>query len=165
MYETEILSLFAYNYWANNRVFTAAAQLSPAQFATPAQLSHGSIRGTLVHLVSAEWMWRMRCQEGVSPSAMLVEEAFAALGDVQQRAGAEEQAMSAFLASLDDASFHLPVHYTTTKGMPFDTPLWQILVHIVNHGTQFRSEAAVALSAQNCSPGDLDYIAFARHQV
>lgn len=77
MSHSDVLSLFASNYWANKQVFATAAQLTPAQFAAPAHLSHGSVRGTLAHLVSAEWTWRMRCEEGISPSAMLADEAFA----------------------------------------------------------------------------------------
>jgi uncharacterized damage-inducible protein DinB len=40
-------------------------------------------------------------------------------------------------------------------------PIWQMLVHVVNHGTQHRSEAAALLTGEGRSPGDLDLIDYA----
>ena len=40
-------------------------------------------------------------------------------------------------------------------------PVWQMLVHVVNHGTQHRAEAAVLLTAASRSPGELDLINYA----
>ncbi len=54
MRATEIQHLFDYNTWANNRVLRAAGRLEPEQFTAAAPVSFGSLRGTLVHLLSAE---------------------------------------------------------------------------------------------------------------
>jgi hypothetical protein len=35
------------------------------------------------------------------------------------------------------------VRYTNTRGEAFETRLWQILLHVVNHGIQSRSEVAI----------------------
>ena len=54
------------------------------------------------------------------------------------------------------------ITYSRTEGKTYETPLWQILVHVINHGTQSRSEAAVLLTQLGHSPGDLDYMIFLR---
>lgn len=159
-----ILTLFDYNYWANTRVLNAAAHLSERQFIAPARLSHGSVRGALAHILAAEIIWRLRCQEGVYPSALLSEAEFPTLESLRRRWTEEERAMRAYLNQLSDEAINRPIHYKTTKGTPQETILWHILAHVVNHGTQFRSEAAVALSEYGHSPGDLDLIAFVREQ-
>jgi uncharacterized damage-inducible protein DinB len=43
-------------------------------------------------------------------------------------------------------------------------PMWQTMVHLMNHGTQHRSEAAVILTEAGGSPGDLDVLDFAEER-
>lgn len=162
MNAAEIGLLFDYNYWANARILGAARALDPARFTAPAELSHGSVRATLVHLLAAETLWRQRCQEGRSPSTMLGEEEVPTLPAIEARWAEEEQRMRTWVASLDDNVLAARVTYKNTKGLPFEDVLWHLLVHVVNHGTQTRSEAAVALTRFGHSPGGLDLLLYLR---
>jgi uncharacterized damage-inducible protein DinB len=164
MRAVEIQELFDYNAWANDRVLDAAATLNTEQLTAPAPASFGSQRGTLVHLLSAEWTWRMRCSAGISPDALLDEASFPTFATLQARFELETAQLRRFVAGLDDATLDRRVRYTNTRGMPFETPLWQVLLHVVNHGTQFRSEAGVVLTTFCASPGDLDLIGFLREK-
>ena len=64
----EIRQLFDYNAWANERSLQATAQLSDEQFVKPLGSSFSSVRDTLVHICSGEWVWLERCC-GHTPSA------------------------------------------------------------------------------------------------
>jgi uncharacterized damage-inducible protein DinB len=165
MQADDVLILYDYNNWANARILETAAQVSEAQFVAPAGVSHGSLRGTLVHILAAEWIWRVRCQEGLSLGSLLGEAELPSLEAIRSRWQSEEQAMRAYLTSLHDADLAGIVGYTTTRGVPHHNKLWHLLVHIVNHGTQFRAEAAVLLTGYGHSPGDLDLIAYLRGNV
>lgn len=164
MDKQDILTLYDYNYWATARVLNAAAQLTPDQFTAPAGLSHGSVRGALAHVLAAETVWRMRCAEGISVAALPAETDYATVEVLRERWQAEKQKMRAFLNALTDEALNQTVKYKTTKGVPYENVLWHLLVHVVNHGTQFRSEAAVALTSYGHSPGDLDLLMFFREQ-
>ncbi len=158
----DLTTLYEYNYWANRQIFAAATDLTPEQFVLATDLSWGSIRNVLTHTLSAEWIWRMRCQEGRSPSAMLDPEQFPTLDTLVSRWAEEEAAMRGYLASLDQDALSQPLAYVSTSGRPFTGTLWHILVHVVNHGTQHRAEVAHILTQFGHSPGDIDMISYSR---
>jgi uncharacterized damage-inducible protein DinB len=164
MDKNDITTLFEYNYWANARILNATARVTPEQFVAEAGQSHGSLRGTLVHTFGAEVVWRLRCQEGISPAALPSESEFPTPEVLSRRWKAEEQAMRSYLAALVDADLNRVVQYRNTKGIAFENILWNILAHLVNHGTQSRAEAGLALAAFDQSPGDLDMILFFREK-
>jgi uncharacterized damage-inducible protein DinB len=145
-----------YNYWANRRILARAATLTEAQVNEKAPYMWDSIMGTMVHVLGAEVLWRKRASEGVSPSAILKPDEFPTLDALIQRWAEEEQLMLAYLAGLGDADMERDVNYNNLAGKPLSLPLWQILSHFVNHGTQHRSEVALSLTNFDRSPGDMD---------
>jgi uncharacterized damage-inducible protein DinB len=51
---------FRYNRWANRELMKALAVLTPEQFTRDLGSSFRSIRDTLVHVLSSEWLWAER---------------------------------------------------------------------------------------------------------
>lgn len=163
MNKQDILTLYDYNYWANGRILDAAEQLTAEQYTTPvAGVSHGSARATLVHTLAGEQIWRLRCLEEVSPKRLLSEDDLPTSAALRRLWAEEESAMRAGLARLTDESLAEAVAFTTTSGRPFSQTLGSLLVHVVNHGTQHRAEAAVILTAFGQSPGDVDLVKYLR---
>ena len=155
--------LFRYNLWANTRVIEAARDVNRTDIHGPAAgLSHGSLLGALVHIYAAEVVWRERCQNGRSPERLPQTSDFTTLTELVERWRPEQAAMQAYVGGLSDAELAAPITYHTTNGTPHSNVLWQILAHVVNHGTQFRQEAAVRLTQVGHSPGDLDLLVFMR---
>jgi uncharacterized damage-inducible protein DinB len=156
MHARDLQLIYDYNYWANKRILQTAEKLRPEELAQALPMSFESIQGTLGHILSAEWVWRMRCHERVSPAALLDADQFSTLEVLRRRWDEEEAAMRGYLAGLSDAELQERVDYKNTKGTPFSRTLWQILLHVVMHGMQHRSEVALALTHLDHSPGDID---------
>lgn len=161
----DILTLYDYNYWATRQILAASAQVSPEQFLAPTAHSFGSLRGTLVHILDSECGWRMLCQHQTLASFRAMEEdAFPTFDVLEQRWNEEERAMRDYLAGLTDDDLTDYVRYTTDEGEKRERVLWHCLLHVVNHGTQHRSEAAAILTGYGYSPGGLDFTAFLNEQ-
>jgi hypothetical protein len=97
----DVLLLYDYNYWATKRILAASTNVSVQQFLAPTTHSYGSLRGTLVHTLDAEYGWRMVCQHNTLTPDMSEAE-FPALDVLEQRWREEEMAMRDYLASLQD---------------------------------------------------------------
>ena len=151
----EIRFLFAYDRWATRRVLNVLEGLDPAVWTRTHVVGDVGLGGILVHHLGASQRWRHGFQDtGESPEPE--DEPLPTIDELRGRWHAEWEAVDAWLPTLTDDFVGL-VH----EGVP----LWQMLVHVVNHGTQHRAEAASLLTAEDRSPGQLDLIFFAEEQA
>jgi uncharacterized damage-inducible protein DinB len=159
MQRSDLLTLYEYNYWANAQILAASATLSPEQWVAPTSHSFGSLRGTMVHTLDAEYGWRMLLQHQTA-TPLLEEETFPTVAALVEHWQTEEQAMHDYLHSLSDAALNEVISYEGDGGDERQRQLWHCLWHVVNHGTQHRSEAAAILTDYGASPGELDFTMF-----
>ena len=159
MIAAALRSLYDYNAWANEKILEASARLSHEQLVQSRGANFESVRGTLVHTMGAQWVYLERWQ-GRSPRSMPQAADFADLAAIRARWTEIERATHAFVAGLGDGDVERVIEYTNFQGERWAYPLWQQMMHQVNHATQHRSEAAVILTELGCSPGGLDLLYF-----
>lgn len=158
MHVSEIRALFDYNAWANERLLAAAAGLTAEEFTAPTRFPRGSLRGSLLHILNAV-RFHLAHWEGGPPRPALAANDIPDVAALAARVERDEATLRAFLATLTDADLDRPC--TITFGGDYDdvtAPLWQLMVHVVNHGTQHRSDIAQMLTDLGHSPGDLDLL-------
>lgn len=153
-----LLHLYQYSYWANHQVLATAFKLSPEQLYQDQGHSWGTVHGVLLHMSNAEWIWLQRWK-GNSPQKMPGVSELPTLDAVQSRWAEIEGDIMGFIASLDSEKLQREVHYTNTSGKNYHLPLWQLMVHVPNHGTHHRGELAAmfAIMKVDHSEDDLLY--------
>lgn len=153
-----LLALVRFHAWANDRILTTAAGLSDEAFRAKAQLDHGSAFQTVRHLVDVDWSWREFCLGNDIGQTYVWDHGFVLddLSTLHAFCLEEDARLRTYVESLDDAALNEPM---VMGAQPNDaTPRWLILAHVVNHGTQHRSELARYLTECGSSPGELDLL-------
>jgi len=159
MNKQDILVLFQYNAWSNAKILDAASNITQEQFLTPASFPHGGLRGTLVHALSGEWIWRKRW-EGIQQNPTLKPDEFPTIESLWARWANEESRLMNFVENLTEERLYSKIKYVSTEGYPHERILWETMAHLVNHGTQHKTEAAAILTGLGHSPGDIDLIVY-----
>lgn len=157
----EILRLqIDYMTWASSRILDAAAQLTPDELARDFGTAHSSVLGTLVHIFSAEriWFWRIR---GERPGDRPGSESFD-LPKLRESWSSVHRDWRDWAASISAEDASAVLSYHDLRGNPWQTPLWQIVLHVVNHGTHHRGQISGFLRAMGHVPPPLDLIAYCR---
>lgn len=157
----DIQMLYKYNSWANAKILNAAANVTNEQFTAETAHLHQNLRHALTHTLFAGWLWRNRWTGHSSTDPFLTKD-FSSMADLRTRWEEEEKALNEFIATLTDERLASSFQYRTISGASQEDVLWQAMAHVVNHGTQHRSEAAAILTELRHSPGDIDLIVFLR---
>lgn len=157
-----IRSMFGYNEWANNKILEAAAKLSAEELSRKSDLSPKGVTDTLAHAVGTQIFWLGEWKEPGSFNQSWFQ-GLDSFEGVREGFGKSHRALAEYLASLSDAGLDRlitpPEWWGDTPGVRF--PLWHIMLQVIEHSQQHRSEVAQAISAAGSSPGELDYIDFA----
>ncbi|MBK7456338.1 MAG: hypothetical protein IPJ46_22250 [Anaerolineales bacterium] len=80
----DIHLIYNYNYWATGKILEASNKVTEKQFLAPASFPFGGLRGTLVHILDAEFGWR-GLFENKSFNADLKPDDFATVKSVEER--------------------------------------------------------------------------------
>ncbi len=155
----DIHNLFAYDRWANARLLRAAAELGADKYAAELGGSFGSVRGTLGHIVAVEWLY-LRRWHGESPSALPDWAKSADPGALRRKLDETEAGQAEFLSSLSQADLARPLRYTNIAGKKLEYPLGDLLLHLVNHSTHHRGQAAALIRQAGAAPPAMDYLDF-----
>jgi uncharacterized damage-inducible protein DinB len=154
---TELQRLYDYGYWANRKLFEVASQLTPEQFTETVAGSYGSVRNTLVHILSAEWGWLERCG-GASRGPALKPENYETLESVVRAWSGVERSMRELLSTLTDGDLLRIVEFTNPRGDRRSLVLGEVLQHGAIHGIHHRGQIALLLRALGCTPGNFDVL-------
>ena len=140
-----------YNAWANRRAAEMVGTLSDEQTARPLLL--------LSHLLRAErvWLGRIRGLDDVGLELWKTD----SLMVCRDRTEANTELFEKVLEALGPDLLQ-PVHYTNTKGTPYNTPLADVLDHVFNHSTHHRGQVALLIRDAGQVPEPLDLIAYLR---
>jgi len=161
----DLRRLLDYHYWARDRMLDAVAPLPPDQFTRDMGNSFRSIRDTLVHTYSAEWIWYSRWS-GESPSAMFSPDAFPDQGSIRQAWLEHERKMRALFAPLDDVGIARVIEYTSLSGQTAASVLWHMVQHVVNHATYHRGQVTTMIRQLGAAPPkSTDLITFYRERA
>lgn len=139
-------------------------QLPADKLMSNLKTSFGGVYETIVHLYQSDRVWLDRLEE--RPSGKL--EDYSAPGCVwdlrEAWAGVQDQ-LIAYTSALTDAGIARSIMYKNLAGQTFSSPIWQILLHIVNHGTHHRGQVTGMLRQLGETPTNIDLIRYHRSVV
>jgi uncharacterized damage-inducible protein DinB len=153
----------AYNAWANQRLYDAAASLPDAQYREDRGAFFKSVHGTLNHLLVADRVWMRRFTgQGDAPDrldAILFEQ----LDALREARVAEDARIVAYVAALDEAALAGIITYRRISAPEaVQQPLAPALAHFFNHQTHHRGQVHALLTALVGRAPELDLLYYTR---
>jgi uncharacterized damage-inducible protein DinB len=149
MNDNFLVKLFEHNNWANLQIIQACSTLSEAQLdSEPQSATKGSIRNTLVHLVTSQrgYLALLTLPVEARPNTPLE---FTELKESAIKSG------EGLLALVRDEPVKPLKAQLRTKDGYFVEP-WLVMVQVINHATEHREQIKSMLSSLGITPPEID---------
>ena len=147
---------YDYHFSENRKIWDSyVTQLSPEQFTRTVGYSHGSVRDQIVHMMNVDegWFTELRAADFPEPYSSADSDDRDA---IRARWDSVEQDMREYLAGLrDDVLFDKPIEEPEEDK---DLIVWQVLLHVANHGTDHRAQLLRVLNDLGVETSYQDYM-------
>ncbi|HVZ16511.1 MAG TPA: DinB family protein [Terriglobales bacterium] len=158
MLSTMLQMHLQYKEWQVKRLLAAVKALPTETFEQQRGSSHGSIKGTLQHIYGADFVWLQRLKgHSLTRADVHIPET---LDELERRWLKLLAEWRAWASSIDEAAWHRTLDYTLFSGSPGSNPFWQVLLHVVNHGTQHGGQVMAMLRQAGVTPPAIDILMF-----
>jgi uncharacterized damage-inducible protein DinB len=146
---------YDYHFTENRKIWDSyVTPLSHEQFTQDVDYSHGSVRNQIVHIMSTDDAWFSGLR-GVEFPEPFNPANFDDRKIIRVHRDNVEQNMRDYLAKLrNDMLFEKPF----AEGEDKDLILWQVLLHVANHGTGHRAQLLRVLDDLGLKTEYQDYI-------
>jgi uncharacterized damage-inducible protein DinB len=172
-----IVRMAAYNEVMNEKLYSAAAQLSAEDLFSDRGAYFGSLFGTLNHLVVADTVWLRRfgmhpapppaldaMRDVAAPLALnhLLADDLPALLALRRRL---DSTIRRWAGELTAADLGVMLSYTNFKGVVTQKRFSNLVMHFFNHQTHHRGQATTLLSQSGVDIGVTDLLALVPDEI
>ena len=152
-----------YSGWASRKVLEAALALSPEDRARPMNVSHESIAKTLTHIYFGDAIWYSRIADPSYP--VPPRDALPSLDFVVEEWPRLQTKWEAWADAATDAEIARQVPFKSRFVGDAGLPAWQIVMHVVNHGTLHRGQIVGVLRQLGVKPPATDIVFYYYEQA
>lgn len=149
-----------YSHWANGRLIEAAHSLTAEELTRNFGTADKSVLGTLVHVYASDRTWLRRLIG--APAVAFVTEGDYRVSVIEEDWPALGHRWQEWASPLTDADVRKSLAYLDLRGNAWEQPVWQIVLHVVNHGTHHRGQVSGFLRSMGRTPPALDLIRYYR---
>jgi uncharacterized damage-inducible protein DinB len=155
---SHLADLIRYHARSNTQILDTIASLIDEDFEQRAALDHGSVAETLRHMVVVDNSWReFLLGNDVDDPYEWEVPPLSDLSSIRSFWAEETGRLADHVEGMAGGDFDRTYSWKS-DGMTTEATLSMIVAHIVNHGTQHRSELARHLTERGSSPGDMDLL-------
>lgn len=157
---TILLTMFRYDHDKNEQLLALAERVTPQEWAEPQPSEQRSLHETLFHILAVAEEYLVLCETG---EVTWGKRSTADYPDAASLRAFNDRIYASYLPTLERLTDEQLVQRVTAPmphGVVQSVVMWQILVHMLYHSQQHRSEAASILTRYGHSPGFIDFFGF-----